>query len=100
MPKHCKWNSPYCSASVRVSFDIECYSEHIKNSRVKHNDQVAKELGCLSKFYKLKKAGYQEPMVVMDCHSWILLWYLSARGAKYSKTGEKSTDELDHGLTT
>ena len=29
---------------VRVSFDIECYSEHIKNSRVKHNDQVAKEL--------------------------------------------------------
>jgi len=63
--------------SVRVSFDIEYYSEHIKNSRVKHNDQVAKELGRLSKFYKPEKGGvHQEPMVVMDFHGRILLWYL------------------------
>ena len=60
-----------------VPFDIECYSEHIKNSRLKHNDQVAKELGCLSKFYKPEKGGvHQEPMVVMDFHGHILLWYL------------------------
>ena len=53
-----------------VPFDIEHYSEHIKNSRLKHNDQVAKELGRLSKFYKHEKGGvHQEPMV-------ILLWYL------------------------
>src|SRR5882724_5051035 len=63
--------------SVRVSFDIDHYSEHIKNSRVKHNDQVAKELGCLSKFYKPEKGRvHQEPIVVMDCHGQILLWYL------------------------
>jgi len=63
--------------SVMVPFDIECYSEHIKNSRLKHNDQVAKELGCLSKFYKPEKGGvHQEPMVVMDCHGRILLLYL------------------------
>src|SRR5882724_9418979 len=38
--------------SVRVSFDVDRYSEQIINSRVKHNDQVTKELECLSKFYK------------------------------------------------
>src|SRR5882672_9786093 len=63
--------------SVMVPFDIERYSEHIKNPRLKHNDQVSKELGCLSKFYKHEKgAVHQEPMVVMDCHGRILLWYL------------------------
>ena len=62
---------------MRVSFEIECYSEHIKNSRVKHYDQVAKELGHLSKFYKPENSGvHQEPMVVMDFHGQILLWYL------------------------
>ena len=60
-----------------VPFDIERYSEHIKNSRLKHNDQVAKELGHLSKFYKHEKGVvHREPMVVMDCHGRILLWYL------------------------
>src|SRR5882724_5323747 len=29
---------------VRVSFNGECYLEHIKNSQVKHDDQVSKEL--------------------------------------------------------
>jgi len=43
--------------SVRVSFDVDCYSEHIRNSRVKHDDQVTKELECLSKFYKPEMAG-------------------------------------------
>jgi len=64
--------------SVRVSFDVDRYSEHIRNSRVKHNDQVTKELECLSKFYKPENGGWHKgPMAVVDCHGQILLWYLS-----------------------
>src|SRR5882724_5151158 len=63
--------------SVRVSFDVEHYSEHIINSQVNHNDQVAKELECLSKFYTPQNGGeHKETMVVVDCNGWILLWYL------------------------
>src|SRR5882724_3520078 len=63
--------------SVRVSFDVECYSEHIRNSQVKHHDQVSKELEHLSKFYMPENGGtHKEPMVVVDCHGQILLWYL------------------------
>jgi len=63
--------------SVRVSFDVDCYSEHIRNSRVKHDDQVTKELEHLSKFYKPENGGrHKEPMAVVDCHGQILLWYL------------------------
>src|SRR5882724_1114276 len=52
--------------SVRVSFDVECYSEHIRNSQVNHNDQAAKELECLSKFYTPQNGGeHKEPMVVV-----------------------------------
>jgi len=60
-----------------LSFDVEHYSEHIRNSQVKHHDQVAKELERLSKFYTPENGGaHKEPMVVVDCHGWILLWYL------------------------
>jgi len=63
--------------SVRVSFDVDRYSEHIRNSQVKHDDQVTKELERLSKFYKPENGGlHKEPMAVVDCHGWILLWYL------------------------
>ena len=63
--------------SVRVSFNVERYVEHINNSRVKHNDQVSKELEHLSKFYIPENGGeHKEPMVVVDCHGQILLWYL------------------------
>jgi len=59
-----------------VPFDIEHYQKHIKFQAQTH-DQVAKELGRLSKFYKHEKgAVHQEPMVVMDFHGRILLWYL------------------------
>jgi len=62
---------------VRVSFDVERYSEHIRNSWVKHHDQVAKELEYLSKFYMPENGEvHKEPMVVVDCHGQILLWYL------------------------
>jgi len=37
--------------------------EHIRNSWVKHSDQVTKELECLSKFYKPENGGrHKEPM--------------------------------------
>ena len=63
--------------SVRVLFDVEPYSEHIRNSWVNHNDQVAKELEHLSKFYTPQNGGeLKEPMVVVDFHGQILLWYL------------------------
>src|SRR5882672_2884676 len=63
--------------SVRVSFDVDQYSEHIRNSQVKHNDQVTKELECLNKFYMPENGReHKEPMVVVDCHGQILLWYL------------------------
>lgn len=62
---------------MRVSFDVERYSEHIKNSKVKSHDQMAKELERLSKFYEQENGRvHQEPMVVVDCHGRILLWYL------------------------
>src|SRR5882724_8979677 len=61
---------------VRVSFDVDHYLEHIKNSWVKHNDQVSKELDRLSKFHIPENGGvHKEPMVVVDFHGWILLWY-------------------------
>ena len=60
--------------AVRVSFDVDHYSEHIRNSRVKHDDQVTKELERLSKFYKPENGGrHKEPMTVVDCHGRILL---------------------------
>ena len=63
--------------SVRVSLDVEHYLEHIKNSQVKHNHEVSKELERLSKFYIPENGGaHKEPMVVVDCHGQILLWYL------------------------
>ena len=62
---------------MRVSFDVDRYSEHIRNSRVKHNDQVTKELEHLGKFYMPENGGeHKKPMVVVDCHGRILLWYL------------------------
>jgi len=42
--------------SVRVSFDVDRYSE-TSEIRVKSNDQVTKELERLSKFYKPENAG-------------------------------------------
>src|SRR5882724_11978774 len=87
--------------SVRVSFDVDCYSEHIRNSQVKHNDQVTKELECLSKFYKPENGRWHnEPMAVVDCHGWILLWYLPEVLSTTILVRVNSLDELYHGLIT
>jgi len=41
-------------------------------------NQVAKELERLSKFYTPENGGvHKEPIVVVDCHGQILLWYLT-----------------------
>src|SRR5882724_5924586 len=72
--------------SVRVSFDVERYSKHIRNSRVNHNDQVAKELEHLNKFYTQQNGGeHKEPMEVVECHGRILLWHLWDARAKESR---------------
>jgi len=81
--------------SVRVSFDVEHYSEHIRNSWVNHNDQVSKELEHLSKFYTPQNGGeHKEPMVVVDCHGQILP-VVSARGAQYSKISKSHLPLMD-----
>jgi len=70
-----------------VSFDVDRYSEHIRNSQVKHDHQVTKKLEHLIKFYKPENGGQHK-----DLWQWWIamarLAVVSAGGAKYSKTGE------------
>ena len=62
---------------MRVSFDTEHFANHIKNMRVNSPQQVADQLAHLSLFYTQENDGvHGEPMVVVDCHGRILLWYL------------------------
>jgi hypothetical protein len=70
-------SSPAAPWPVRVTFDVERFADRIKNSRVTNHEQVTSELERLSKFYTPEDGGvHEEPMVVVDCHGRILLWYL------------------------
>jgi hypothetical protein len=69
--------SPFSFWSVRVSFDTERFADRIKNTRVNSPQQVADQLAHLSLFYTQENGRvHGEPMVVVDCHGRILLWYL------------------------
>jgi len=62
---------------VRVSFDVKCFADHIKNLKVQDEACAIDELECLGKFYMPENGGvHTEPMVVVDRLGQILLWYL------------------------
>jgi len=55
---------------------------HIRNSQVKHHDQVSKELGTLSKFYTPENGGAHQRAYGSGGLPWPYLAVVSARGAK------------------
>jgi len=59
-------------------------SEHIRNSRVKHDDQVTKELEHLSKFYKPENGGLHKE----------LAWWIAMADLAVVSAGVLSTARL------